>query len=55
MYRHSRPHIEFVNRFVDSVTVRPFLDDLLRVKHAAALFRQLPRGARYDETSTEAA
>ena len=55
MYRHDRAHLDFVNQFVDSVTVRPFLEDLLRIKQASALFRRLPRAARYEETSTEAA
>lgn len=54
MYRHDHEHLEFISLFVDSVTVRPFLEDLRRVKQAAALFQRLPRAQRLDE-STEAA
>jgi hypothetical protein len=54
MHRHDQRHLDFINLFVDSVTVRPFLEDLRRVKRAAALFRQLPRADRFDE-NTEAA
>jgi hypothetical protein len=38
MYSQSRQNIEFINRFVDSVTIRPFLEDLRRVKRATELF-----------------
>jgi hypothetical protein len=38
MYSQSRQNIEFVIRFVDSVTIRPFLEDLRRVKRATELF-----------------
>jgi hypothetical protein len=38
MYFHSRQNLEFVSRFIDSVTVRPFLEDLRRVKQATELF-----------------
>jgi hypothetical protein len=55
MYRHDHLNLEFVNSFVDAVTVRPFFEDLRRIKRASALFRQLPRQERYEETSTEAA
>ena len=55
MYRHEHTNLEFVNSFVDAVTVRPFFEDLRRIKRAAALFRQLPRQERYEETATEAA
>lgn len=54
MYRHSTQHIDFITSFVDSVTVRPFFEDLRRVKQYD--MRQAPRTARFDhETSTEAA
>lgn len=55
MYRPDQLNLDFVNSFVDAVTIRPFFEDLRRVKQAAALFRQLPRHDRYEETSTEAA
>jgi hypothetical protein len=55
MYRHDSVNLEFVNSFVDAVTVRPFFEDLRRIKQAAAVFRKLPRQDRYEETSTEAA
>lgn len=38
MYTQSRQNIEFVIRFVDSVTIRPFLEDLRRVKRATEMF-----------------
>ncbi|HLT40845.1 MAG TPA: hypothetical protein VK034_31425 [Enhygromyxa sp.] len=55
MYRHDPINLEFVNHFVDAVTVRPFFEDLRRIRRASAVFRQLPRLERYEETSTEAA
>ena len=55
MYRHDQLSLDFVNHFVDSVTVRPFFEDLRRIKRASALFRQLPRLERYEAASTEAA
>lgn len=55
MYSHDPLNLEFVNHFVDAVTIRPFFEDLRRVKRAAAVFRRLPRIERYEETSTEAA
>jgi hypothetical protein len=55
MYSHDRINLEFVNSFVDAVTIRPFFEDLRRIKRAAAVFRQLPRVERYEETKTEAA
>lgn len=55
MYRQDHLNLEFVNHFVDAVTIRPFFEDLRRIKRAAAIFRQLPRTERYEETSTEAA
>ena len=55
MYRHNSINLEFVNAFVDSVTVRPFFEDLRRIKRASAMFRQLPVRERIEETSTEAA
>lgn len=38
MYFHSRQNVEFVLHFIDSVTVRPFLEDLRRVKRATEQF-----------------
>jgi hypothetical protein len=38
MYSQRRQNLEFVTRFVDSVTIRPFLEDLRRVKRATELF-----------------
>jgi hypothetical protein len=38
MYFHSRQNIEFVSQFIDSITVRPFLEDLRRVKRATEQF-----------------
>jgi hypothetical protein len=38
MYSQSRQNLEFITRFVDSVTIRPFLEDLRRVKRATELF-----------------
>jgi hypothetical protein len=55
MFRHDQVNPEFVNSFVDAVTIRPFFEDLRRIKRASAMFRQLPRQARFDETATEAA
>jgi hypothetical protein len=55
MYSHDRINLEFVNSFVDSVTIRPFFEDLRRIKRASAMFRQLPARERFEETSTEAA
>ena len=42
MYSQRNPH-QFINQFVDAVTVRPFLNDLRRMKQSAAIFRTLPR------------
>ncbi len=55
MYRHDQVNLEFINSFVDAVTVRPFFEDLRRIKRAAALFRELPRAVRFDERTNEAA
>lgn len=38
MHSQSRQNLEFITRFVDSVTIRPFLEDLRRVKRATELF-----------------
>jgi hypothetical protein len=38
MYSQSRHNLDFINLFVDSVTIRPFLEDLRRVKRATELF-----------------
>ena len=55
MYRHDQISLEFINSFVNAVTVRPFFEDLRRMKQASAMFRQLPRQARFDEAATVAA
>lgn len=55
MYRNEHSNLEFVSHFVDAVTVRPFFEDLRRIKRAAALFRSLPRQERPDESETQAA
>jgi hypothetical protein len=34
---------QFISHFVDAVTVRPFLQDLRRMKQASSIFRTLPR------------
>jgi len=52
MYRNHNSNLDFVSHFVDAVTVRPFFEDLRRIKRAAAVFRQLPRHERLEETST---
>jgi hypothetical protein len=38
MYSQSQQNLEFINLFIDSVTIRPFLEDLRRVKRATELF-----------------
>lgn len=53
MYRHTAKHLTFVTRFVDSVTVRPFFDDLRRSSETAQL--SAPRRPRRIEAKTEAA
>lgn len=55
MYRQDQANLDFINQFVDAVTVRPFFEDLRRIKRASALFQQLPRRDRVEQTSTEAA
>lgn len=55
MFRHDPQHLEFITKFVDSVTTRPFFEDLRRV---SATYGDFPigRGSRNDpEASTEAA
>ena len=55
MYRHEQSSLDFINQFVDSVTIRPFFEDLRRIKQAASMFRQLPRQDRLETKQTEAA
>lgn len=46
----------FIAQFVDAVTVRPFLNDLRRMKQSSAIFRPLPRTETHEiRTATEAA
>ena len=40
----KQQEITFVNRFVDSVTVRPFFEGLRRVKQTSARFAMPPAG-----------
>ncbi len=49
MYNQRNAH-QFINQFVDAVTVRPFFNDLRRMKQAA-IFMPLPRLEKL-ETST---
>ncbi len=46
---------QFINHFVDAVTVRPFLNDLRRMKQASSIFRTLPRLEIVETRQTEAA
>jgi hypothetical protein len=55
MSRNHLSDLTFINSFVDAVTVRPFFEDLRRIKQASAVFRQLPRAERLDDDKTEAA
>ncbi|PRQ03556.1 hypothetical protein ENSA5_14880 [Enhygromyxa salina] len=57
MYRHDRQHLEFVSQFVDSVTVRPFFEDLRQLKRISAMMGRLPRAepSGEDRSSTAAA
>ncbi|MFV8750925.1 hypothetical protein ACNOYE_10310 [Nannocystaceae bacterium ST9] len=48
----QRNATQFINHFVDAVTVRPFLNDLRRMKQSS-IFRALPR-LEILETSTSA-
>lgn len=42
MNRYDRQSLEFARMFVDCVTVRPFFEDLLRLKKTMAMFDRLP-------------
>lgn len=55
MSRTSPSDLTFINNFVDAVTVRPFFEDLRRLKQASAMFRPLPRAERVEADKTEAA
>jgi hypothetical protein len=52
MYRKNS--VDFVNRFIDSVTIRPFLMDLRRMRRASQRF-PMPTVQRPATSSTEAA
>lgn len=54
MYSQRNPH-QFINQFVDAVTVRPFLNDLRRMKQQASIFRTLPRLATNEAAENETA
>ena len=55
MNRQDPSNINFINSFVDAVTVRPFFEDLRRIKQTSAMYRELPRAQRTDASKTEAA
>jgi hypothetical protein len=57
MYRRQDPKLEFVAQFVDSLTVRPFFEDLRRMRRAPHVFQPLPRfeeNEQLSETATAA-
>lgn len=54
MHRRKDPKLEFVAQFVDSLTVRPFFQDLRRLRRAPHVFRPLPR-VEEEETLGETA
>ena len=43
MSRNRDPRLQFIANFVDSVTVRPFMADLRRMKASPGVFGPLPR------------
>lgn len=43
MSRSRDLHLQFVSKFVDSVTIRPFIAGLQRMKSQPEIFRALPR------------
>ena len=55
MHRHDLPNVHFVNRFIDCVTIRPFLDDLRKAKRVAEQLPIMPRVISRSTQSTEAA
>ena len=55
MYRQNHRNLQFINTFVDAVTIRPFFEDLQRTKQVSRLFGRLPKAKRYEDTTTEAA
>lgn len=55
MNRYDRQSLEFVNMFVDCVTVRPFFNDLLRLKRTMAMFSRMPGVEQRKDKSTVAA
>jgi len=46
--------IQFVNRFIDSVTVRPFFEDLRRIKRSSGRL-EMPAADRAPAVANEAA
>jgi hypothetical protein len=54
MTSQRNPH-QFINQFVDAVTVRPFLNDLRRMKQSASIFRTLPRLVTSEDVRSETA
>jgi hypothetical protein len=55
MFSQRTTH-KFIHQFVDAVTVRPFLNDLRRMKQASEIFRPLPRTETSEiRSATEAA
>ncbi|NVB37822.1 hypothetical protein G6O69_08250 [Pseudenhygromyxa sp. WMMC2535] len=55
MFRYDPNHIEFINRFVDAVIVRPMLDDLRRASETRAMFRSHQPSKPQEARETEAA
>lgn len=50
----SQNEIQFINKFIDAVTVRPFLDDLRRIKHSSNRYG-IPAAGRVRRAKPEAA
>ncbi|PRQ05938.1 hypothetical protein [Enhygromyxa salina] len=55
MNRYDRQDLEFVRMFVDCVTIRPFLNDLLRLKRTMAMFNRSIAVQQPKDKSTVAA
>lgn len=50
----SRNEIQFINKFIDAVTLRPFLDDLRRIKQTSNRY-SMPAVGRVPSAKHEAA
>jgi hypothetical protein len=55
MSRKHDSHLNFISNFVDSVTVRPFMADLRRMKAMPEIYRPLPREEQAQAVVEEAA